>query len=322
MPTTQLPPGVIVPGMTVPMAPTMVAPQGPPSQAVYVLGAEDQITIHVVDAPDISDKPQRIDPNGDLKLPLVGRVKAGGRTIADLEKELTERLKEFINEPDVTVTVAELRSQTVSVVGAVASPGVHPIRGRQTIIEMLSLVGGLRPEAGPIVRVMRRGEWGKIPMPDAVVDPNTGSSSVEIDLRPLLAATAPEKNLALLPNDVVAVPQAEVVYVVGEVGRAGAIPLVRGNGITVTEALAASGGVLRTSKPGDARILRFDSATQTRTEVPFDLNKVMKAKAPDLTLAAGDILIVPDNTGRRVAAATLQGFIAAATSAVTWGLIR
>lgn len=315
---TALPPGVIVPGTIVP---TVVVSQ-PPSQAIYVLGPEDQISIHVVDSPDISDKPQRIDPNGDLKLPVVGRVKAAGRTIDELERDLTDRLKEFINEPDVTVSVGELRSQSVSVIGAVPNPGVQQIRGRQTIIEILSQAGGIRPEAGPIVRVLRRPEWGQIPLPEATTDPATGSSSVDIDLRKLLDATAPEKNLPLLPNDVVSIPMAELVYVVGEVAKAGAIPLIRGNSITVTEALAASGGVLRTSKASDSRVLRFDPATQTRTEVELDLSKVVRGKAPNLELQAGDILMVPDNTGKRIASATLQGFIAAATSAVTWGLIR
>lgn len=319
-------PGVVVPvpsGLLVPPSfPTVLIPQGPAPQSVYVLGPDDQISIHVVDATDVSDKPQRIDPNGDLKLPLVGRVKAAGRTIDELERDLTERLKEFINDPDVTVSVAELRSQTVSVIGAVAAPGVQQIRGRQTIIEVLSLAGGLRPEAGPVVRVMRRPEWGPIPMAEAATDPATGSSVVDIDLRPLLGATAPEKNLALLPNDVVSVPHAELVYVIGEVGKAGAIPLGRGTGVSAMEALSASGGILRTAKPSDARVLRFDAATQTRTELPLDLSKVMRGKASDVTLLAGDILVVPDNTGKRVAAATLQGLITAATSAVTWGLVR
>lgn len=309
-----------VPGgmpLTMPMT---AVPPGPPSESAYVLGPDDQITIHVVDVPDISDKPQRIDPNGDLKLPMVGRVHASGMTIDELEKTLHERLKEFLNDPDVTVSVAELHSQTVSVIGSVGSAGVHQLRGRQTLIEILSIAGGVRPEAGPVVRVMRRPEWGPIPMPDATVDPATGSSVVNIDLRTLLGAMAPERNLALLPSDVVAVPQAELVYVIGEVGKSGAIPLSRGTGVTILEALSASGGALRTAKPSEARVLRFDATTQSRTEMPINLQKVMQGKLPDMVLSAGDILVVPDNTGRRIASATLSGFINAATAAAVYGI--
>ena len=95
-----------------------------PALTAYVLGPDDQITIQVSDAPEISGKPQRLDPNGDLRLPIVGRVHASGLTLDQLEAELVARLKEFMQEPDVAVTVTEFRSQPVSVIGA----GMHDIQ--------------------------------------------------------------------------------------------------------------------------------------------------------------------------------------------------
>ena len=165
---------ILPPGATIQPAEGLTAPP----QSVYVLGPDDQVTIHVVDVPDLSDKPQRIDPNGDLKLPMVGRIHASGMTIDELEAELRKRLREVLNEPDVTVSVGELHSQTVSVIGAVGASGVHQIRGRQTLIEILSLAGGVRADAGPVVRVVRRPEWDRIPLPEATIDPTTGSSIV------------------------------------------------------------------------------------------------------------------------------------------------
>src|SRR5919106_3450422 len=76
---------------------------GTKAPSSYVLGPDDQIAIHALDLPDISDKPQRLDPNGDIRLPLIGRIHAGGMTVEELENELIEKLKAYLHEPDVSV---------------------------------------------------------------------------------------------------------------------------------------------------------------------------------------------------------------------------
>jgi polysaccharide export outer membrane protein len=301
---------------------TPAVPVEPPLRSAYVLGPDDQISIHVVDVPDVSDRPQRIDPNGDLKLPMVGRVHASGMTIDQLESELRERFKTYIKDPDVTVSVGELRSQSVSIIGAVSAAGVHPIRGRETLIEVLSKAGGVRAEAGPIVRIVRKPEWDPIPLREARRDPATGSSVVEIDLRSLLDGTAPDKNVALLPNDVIAVPPAGLVYVVGEVSRTGPLPLGENDGMTVLEALAASGGVLKTGAPNRARILRMDAATQTRTELAIDVKKMMNGKAKDVALFEGDILVVPDSSGKRLTTRAIEALVQVGTMIGTYGIVH
>ena len=141
-------------------APVLATAQVPVAAATaptsYVLGPDDQITIQVADAPDISGKPQRIDPNGDLRLPMVGRVRAEGLTVDQLEAELITLLKVHLQEPDVAVTVTAFRSQPVSVIGAVTQSGVRPLEGRKTLIEVLSQAGGVTADAGPTLRMTRR----------------------------------------------------------------------------------------------------------------------------------------------------------------------
>ncbi len=121
------------------------APQPTPSdkdvRSSYILGPDDQIVVHALNVPDISDKPLRLDLNGDLKLPMVGRIHAGGLTSEQLEAEMTKRLSVYLENPDVAVTIAEFHSQPVSVIGAVNAPGVHQIEGRKTLIEILSSSG-------------------------------------------------------------------------------------------------------------------------------------------------------------------------------------
>src|SRR5262249_3869193 len=189
--------------------------QGPETKtdavrASYVLGPDDQVVIRVLDMPDLSDKPQRIDPNGDLRMPVVGRVRAAGLTAEQLEAELANRLKALLQQPDVSVSVAEFRSQPVSVLGAVATPGIKQLEGSKTkaLIEVLSMAGGPSAEAGPTVRVTRRSEQGRIPLPEAVDQP--GFSVVDIPLKPLMDAMTPDKNIAVHPTDVVSIPRADV----------------------------------------------------------------------------------------------------------------
>src|SRR5437762_3208829 len=178
----------------------------PAIRSTYVLGPDDQITIQAVDVPDISGKPQRLDQNGDLKLPMVGRLHAAGMTLEQLEAALTERLKVYIQQPDVAVSVAEFHSQPVSVIGEVHTAGVQQLAGRKTLVEMLSIAGGVSNDAGPTVRITRRLDWGPIPLPGAKTDASGGYSSVEIDLKSLMDATSPEKNIVIPPHDLIPVP--------------------------------------------------------------------------------------------------------------------
>src|SRR5437762_4572006 len=93
-----------------------------------MLGQDEQITIRVVGEDEISDKPLRISSTGYITLPLAGKIHAAGLTVEQLESEITERMKTYINDPAVSVTRMEMRSQPVSVIGAVMTPGVHQLQ--------------------------------------------------------------------------------------------------------------------------------------------------------------------------------------------------
>jgi polysaccharide export outer membrane protein len=308
------------------VAPSPAAEQGvrgdAPVRTTYALGPDDQLIIRVADVPDITDKPQRIDPNGDLRLPLVGKVHAAGMTVEALEQELTKRLKVYLQEPDVSILLTEFKSQPVSVVGAVGSSGVRQLEGRKTLIEILSLAGGLTAEAGPTIRITRRVDVGPIPLAESSVDSASGFSSVEIPAKPLMDGLSPEKNIIIQPYDVISVPKADAVFVVGEVGKPGPVPLSSGQSVSVLEALANAGGVLRTSAPKSARVLRRVPGQDTRAEINVDVSKITQGTAADMRLSAGDILVIPDNTGRRIAARSIEAAIQAGTFFLTYGLIH
>src|SRR5690349_1298905 len=180
--------------------------------ASYVLGPGDELTIHAVDVPEVSDRAMRIDPDGDLRLPMIGRLHAAGQSVEQFENELKTRFSVFLKSPDITVNVTSSRSQTVSVIGAVVNPGVKPLETERTLIDVLSAAGGLTMDAGTTVRVTRKMDQGRIPLPEAIDDSTGAYSTVDLDAKALLSAQLPEKNIVILPNDVIAVPRADVVF--------------------------------------------------------------------------------------------------------------
>ena len=253
---------------------------------------------------------------------MVGRVHAAGLTIEQLEAELITRFKVYIKEPDVAVTVTEFHSQPVSVIGAVGASGVRQLEGRKTLIEVLSLAGGVSDDAGPLVRITRRQDEGPIPIAGATQDPTGQFSIAEIELKPLLEATTPEKNIIIRPHDVISVPRAQMVFVIGEVNKPGPLPLSSDNSVSVLEAVSASGGVLRTAATSSARILRRVEGGQKRTEVAVNLKQIMLGQSNDLQLMAGDILIVPVNGGKRAALRAVEAAIQAGIFIATYGAIQ
>jgi len=295
---------------------------GAREHASYLLEAEDQLLVHVVDVPEIPERPQKLDRDGDLRLPIVGRVHAAGMTIRQLEAELTERLKFYVRDPDVSVTITEFRSQLVSIVGAVASAGAKQLVGQQTLLEVLTLAGGLSADAGPTIRVSRKIESGPIPLPDATTDATGAFSVVDLDAKALLDGTNPEQNIPIKANDIISVPRVDLVYVVGEVGRPGSVPLRGGRALSVMEAVSSSGGTLRTAAIGRVRILRLVEGQDKRTEVAVNLNEIMNGKTNDPALIAGDILVVPDSAGKRATARAVDAAVQMGIIAASYGAFR
>lgn len=268
-------------------------------RSTYTLGPDDQITLRGLDADETGEKPVRIDGSGQIRLPLVGRIKASGLTAEQLENEIAERLKEFVKEPEVTVSIAEFRSQPVSVIGSVKSAGVHQLEGQKTLVEMLSLAGGLADDAGYSVKITRRLEWGPIALKTAQTDASAKYSVAEVRLKEVLDASKPEENIVIKPYDVISVPRAEMVYVIGQVQRAGGYVLREREALSVLQALSLAGGMSGAAAPKKARILRPNGAGASREEIAIDLKQIMIGKAKDAPLRAEDILFIPENAPKK-----------------------
>jgi polysaccharide biosynthesis/export protein len=267
--------------------------------SAYVLGADDQITIQALEAEEISNKPVRIDADGYITLPLLGRLRASGLTAGQLEAEMTARLKAYIQEPQVSVNITEFRSQPVSVIGQVKNPGVLQLQGRKTLVEVLSLAGGLQPDAGHSVKITRRPEWGPIPLSTAVKDPGGNFSIAEVNLKGIMEAKNPEENILIQPNDVISVPRAEMIYVIGEVRKPGGFILSDRKTVSVLQALSLAEGLELTAGSKNAKIIR-GSSTSSRTEIPLNLKDVLAGKTTDIAMYPDDILFVPNSSARTI----------------------
>ena len=282
----------------------------------YLLGPDDQISVNLRDVKEIEFKPVRIDAAGNLQLHYVGKLHAAGLTVDELAKAIAERLKDYVNEPNVTVEVTDYGSQPVSVMGAVNKPGVYQLRGSKTLVEVLSLAEGLRNDAGYSIRITRHSEWGAIPLPNAAPDSGGNFSVAEVRVSAIMEARNPAANILIRPHDVISVPRAEMVYVVGSVHRPGGFVLGEKESMSVLQAVSMAEGLDRTAAPADAKIIRSTEGAAKRIELPVNLKKVLSNQEADQRLLPNDILFIPNSTTKSVAARSAEAIIQLATGVV------
>jgi polysaccharide biosynthesis/export protein len=157
---------------------------------VYVIGVEDELQISVWREPELSTTVV-VRPDGMITMPLINDLKAVGLKPEELQNLLTEKLKAYVNEPQVTVIARVIRSRKVYLVGQVGHQGTFALNGDMTALELLAAAGGLGPFAkGDSIYILRE-ENGK---------------KVRIPFHYKKAVAGKSENLALQPGDVIVVP--------------------------------------------------------------------------------------------------------------------
>lgn len=251
----------------------------PVSQATdYIIGAQDVLLITSYDQEDLSGK-FPVDADGTFTYPLIGRVKAGGLTLRQLEAEMKRMLMDgFFKNPQITVAVEQYKSQRVFIVGEVKQPGAYALSGNMSLIEAIALAGSALPTASGEALIVRADTNGHAEGPTM---PNGDKSEVEtIDLKSLQSG-ALSQNVALRDGDTIFVPRAETIYVFGQVKNPGAYPIQVGT--TVLQALSLAGGVSDRGATGRIRIVRLQKGK--KLEIRVKLDDVVRP---------GDTIIVPE----------------------------
>jgi polysaccharide export outer membrane protein len=166
-----------------------------PRKSEYVLGPSDMLKIAIWHNPDLSAD-ATVRPDGAISLPLLGDLKAAGRTPSKLRDEIVQRLATFIKEESVTVTVAVvgINSYRFVVTGNVEKPGSYAASRYVTVVEALVMAGGPNRFANPDQTIIIRNDAAK------------GTRRIPIDFPSILNGTHPEQDLTLLPGDTVYVP--------------------------------------------------------------------------------------------------------------------
>jgi polysaccharide export outer membrane protein len=236
----------------------------PSASADYVVGSQDVLTITSYDQADLSGK-FTVEADGSFTYPMIGRVKAGGMTLRQVEGQVKKQLKDegFFNNPQITVSVDQYKSQKIFVVGEVRTPGSYPLSGDMNLVEALARAGSTLPTAsGEVVIVHPRSGHGSGP-----VLPNQESADnvVRIDIRDLQNGSL-SQNAALRDGDTIFVPRAESVYVFGQVKNPGAYALQQKN-TTVLQALSLAGGVTDRGSTGRIQIARIVNGQKQEIKV-------------------------------------------------------
>src|SRR5262245_32163155 len=127
----------------------------------YRIGPLDVLEISVFGVPELSGTVE-VGENGNVQLPLVGETPAAGKTAEQLQKDLTSKLAtEYLQNPQVRVTVKEFKSRTVILTGDINSPGVYPLKGETTLLQLVATAGGFKESSDSTVLVLRKASGGK-----------------------------------------------------------------------------------------------------------------------------------------------------------------
>jgi len=255
------------------------APRQAVASADYRIGPEDLLEIDVFQVPELKTS-ARVSAKGYIKLHLVDRIEAAGLTVGELESLIAKRLEQYMTEPVVSVFVKDFRSQRISVLGSVKNPLVYYVTGQKYLLDMISMAGGLSPEAGSVCIVQT--VTGNPTQNDA-------RERILIDLNELLIRGRTELNIPVHSGDVIQVPRSGIFFVTGSVKEPGEFQL-RGK-TTLTQALSMAKGLSYEASSSDIKIYR-DTGKPQREILSVDYDSILEGKTLDTELIDRDIVII------------------------------
>jgi len=248
----------------------------------YRIGRQDLLELKVFDLKEL-DQTVRVADDGSITLPLLGRLDAAGLTKGELEALIARLLEaRFVRNPQVTIFVKEYQSKKVAVSGAVKKPDTYEMLGEKTLLEMISLAGGLDRDLGKEIIIFRPQE--------------EGTQRIAINLDKLVYEADPTLNVAVLPGDIVYVPAVEKVriFVTGAVKTPNLYEVPRSEPVTVLKAVTLAGGTTDRASQSKVQIIRTGADGQ-RVTIPVNLKKVKRGKAEDPILQKDDLVLVPES---------------------------
>jgi polysaccharide export outer membrane protein len=276
----------------------------------YRIGAGDVLEIRVYNRPQLSREAVRVEGNGMIRMPLIdGDIQAACKTEGELAKEISVRYARYYRNLPVDVFIKEYHAREVALIGAVNEQGRYQMQRHIRLLELLTFAKGPSEKAGETINIVRG------PRSDSCAGDTSGANQeglITLRLKDTLRG-AEAANPLVEAGDIVTIPEAEQVFVVGNVYAPKSLPLK--DALTVSRAIAMAGGPLRDSKIDHIRVVRRSAAAGSQSEMFVSLTAIAHKKEDDLVLQANDIVEVPESTGKSLIR-SLMGAVAPSVAQV------
>ncbi len=281
-----------------------------PGDEHYKIGPGDVLDIRILNRPNLSREAVRVEGNGTIRMPLIDTsIRAACLSESELAKEIASRYLKFYRNPQVDVFIKDFKGSQVAIIGFVGEQGRFQLQRRIRLLELLTYAKGPAQNAGQTINIVHspsayQCNEAASPREDLV----TGMSSYR--LSDTMAGNE-AANPYLENGDIITLPEADQIYVVGDVLAPRAIPLKEP--ITLSRAIAMAGGLGKDSKKDRIRVVRQERGSTTKTELFADLGAIEKKRAEDIALLPNDIVDVPTSSAKSLIR-SLMGTIAPSLS--------
>jgi polysaccharide biosynthesis/export protein len=273
-----------------------------PEDDRYRIGPGDVLDIRIYNRPQLSRDAVRVEGSGMIRMPLIEtEIRAVCLTEGELAKEISTRYARYYKNLQVDVFIKEYHSRQVAIIGAVNEQSRFELQRRVRLLELLTYAKGPSSKAGQTINIVHSTNSSPCKQTNET-DESTAFSSYR--LSDVLQGD-PKSNPYLETGDIVTLPEADQVYVVGNVFMPLTIPLKEP--ITLTRAIAMAGGLRQDTRKDKIRVLRQEPGTTIRKEIVVDLSAIEKKSSEDLALAPNDIIDVPTSAGKSFLRSLIQG---------------
>ncbi|HEV8188669.1 MAG TPA: polysaccharide biosynthesis/export family protein [Pyrinomonadaceae bacterium] len=270
----------------------------------YRIGTGDVLDIRIYNRPQLSREAVRVEGSGMIRMPLIDtEIQASCLTEGELAKEISTRYAKFYKNLQVDVFIKEYHSRQVAIIGAVNDQSRFELQRRVRLLELLTYAKGPSPRAGQTINIVHSTAASPCKKDD---DTDASAAFTSYKLSDVLQGD-PKSNPYLEAGDIVTLPEADQVYVVGNVFSPLTIALKEP--ITLTRAIAMAGGLKQDTRKDKIRVLRQEPGTTIRKEITVDLYAIEKKRSEDLALLPNDIIDVPTSAGKSFLRSLVQGVV-------------
>lgn len=271
----------------------------------YRIGPADVLDIRIHNRPQLSREAVRVEGNGMIRMPLIdSEIQAACLTEGELAKEISTRYAKYYRNLQVDVFIKEYHSRQVAIIGAVNDQSRFELQRRVRLLDLLTYAKGPSQKAGQTINIVHSTATSPCKQQDETSDVTSLFSSYKLSD---VLRGEPAANPYLEAGDIVTLPEADQVYVVGNVFMPLTIPLREP--VTLTRAIAMAGGLKQDTKKDKIRVLRQEPGAATRKEITVDLSAIEKKRSEDVALLPNDIVDVPTSAGKSFFRSLVQGVV-------------